>query len=86
MDHEVYDTRNPARTDGPYEDAEIAAAVAKKLNEFIYRNSTLGKLLPKGEVTGPYLVRPVTAKPAQKLTAVFDASLDPHLTAPKEIR
>lgn len=84
MEHEVYDTRTPARTDGPYEDAEAAQAVAKALNEYIYRNSALGQVLPEGKVTGPYLVRPVTAKPSRKPSAVFDAALDPHLTAPKE--
>jgi hypothetical protein len=86
-EYEVYDARNPTRTDGPYEDAKTAKEMAKNLNEFIHRNSSLGQVFPDAEVTGPYFVRPVTTKPARRLqVAVFDASADPHLTMGTVVR
>lgn len=79
-DFEIWDSREPTRTQGGYESREAAQEAADAVNEYIYKN-TLGVVLgPAKEVTGPYYVRPEMPKrrvPGR--VAVYDAAVDPHL-------
>jgi hypothetical protein len=85
MEYEVYDARNPARADGPYEDKVLAQQVADQLNAFVYRNGAVGKALPEAEVTGPFFVRSVTVRQpsGRGITVMYDGANDPHLDFPR---
>lgn len=85
MTHEIYDTRKPTRTDGPYADEVVAQQAADQVNDYIYRNSSIGQALPDAKVKGPYLVRPVTPRSpsGRGVTVVYDGANDPDLDSPR---